>query len=137
MTLVIGGSVGAEELVEVGIPSNGEAESSACGDSLLLRGENDCCWSGMGEVGFEVPLRWKRKWESMMRALVVSPGAQRTAGFERSNQSTRLMCLRLSEDGSAPSEERFLNATETSMAMEVHCTHSTVVFWTIEVGPDG
>lgn len=54
----MGGSVGAEdELAEVGIPSKGEAEASATGDSLLLRGEADCCWSGIGEVGFEVPLR--------------------------------------------------------------------------------
>ena len=44
MTLVMGGSVGAEEeLAEVGTPSNGDAESRVCGDSQLLSGENDCC----------------------------------------------------------------------------------------------
>jgi hypothetical protein len=55
---VIGGRVGAdEELAEVGNPSKGDGESSSCGDSTLLRGDKDCCWSGTGDVGFEVPLR--------------------------------------------------------------------------------
>lgn len=65
-TRAIGGRVGGndEDGGEGGRSSGLRVDSWGC----VLRGENsrEGCCSGMGEVGFEEPLLWKRRWDNIL-----------------------------------------------------------------------